>query len=407
MVGVEPWRKAERPGRSLAKGSESSAMEWLPVIGADGLPRPSAAQRKVPRSAAAGGRACLRLACLVAAVLAAVLPASALEPPRTDAERHRRVGELRGPTSATTVAEAAVQGTVFAGGVRWYCSGRNCVESSRSAVPGSGRPHRTTNPSRACAELAAEVGPLRTWWLSGDPMPSMGPVIERCNQDAGATPQGPARDSSRFRFGQSDGQFWLEDAQDAVRHEVPSSWVLSAEEAQQESEASVSSIDFVTQVQEFALRPRLIGLRVSSYAIAREGSAQAAAGRDVFLLFDDRLKIVSDSGVRLGVTQRRDRAQGQWSATTHRFYLGDASGVEVPSLAVLREDVRCGPRGPRFNASELRWYVYRNDRWVEALLHQDAQPTSSRRSELPPLAFQKSPVRFVNEICAAVVERRT
>ena len=55
---------------------------------------------------------------------------------------------------------------------------------------------------------------------------------------------------------------------------------------EQEQETYVSSLHYGAEVDAFSIGDGQVGLHFASYEIQTEGSAQAAAGRDVFLVLD-------------------------------------------------------------------------------------------------------------------------
>jgi hypothetical protein len=316
---------------------------------------------------------------------------------------------VRYALAVETEQDARIQGTVFAAGQRWICLGNRCTghEIGRAASASLQR----------CRELSAEVGRVRSYF---DGVGRLGESeLAECNRAARGTAGAAAasagdiatahgaRLSQRFSLVQQADAYWLRDA-GGERHRVPSDWIVPAAEAALERESIVSSTAFGPDVQEFALGDGLIALRLASYAIAG-GSAQAAAGRDVFLLFDDGpRKALLDGGLRLGITRSRVRLGGsQWRATSVRFYLGGSRGGAPTDLGVLQEQVRCGPgghAGPQFSAGRVQWYELRDRRWVSAEAPR-GEPESSSRHELPLADLHKSPVQFVTEVCSGLTGR--
>jgi hypothetical protein len=158
-------------------------------------------------------------------------------------------------------------------------------------------------------------------------------------------------------------------------------------------------------VQEFDLGDGHIGLHLSSYAISPDGSAQAAAGRDVFLVFDPQQQRLADGGIRLGVSKRRDRASGAWKARLHRFYLRDVDKDGRTDIGVLAEDTVCMRPGlPSVSAGAVRWHVLRGSGWTHDRNFDGVWPVSSRASELALVGLEKSPTAFVLEACAGATK---
>lgn len=86
---------------------------------------------------------------------------------------------------------------------------------------------------------------------------------------------------------------------------IPREWLVPPQEEKEEEEgAYVSSFNYDTQVQSFPIGNGRIGLHLSSYDFAREGTSHAAAGRDVFLVFDPMSLKIFQGGLRSGITKR-------------------------------------------------------------------------------------------------------
>ena len=185
----------------------------------------------------------------------------------------------RTPVSGET-EDVRPQGAVFGGGLAWTCLGRRC-DSHVLGWPAV-RP--------ACHALVAEVGPVVAF-RAGDRRLSADDVAA-CNQAAAAPPPRPAASEGLTFATRGDG--WQLTLLDQRSLEVPRRWVLIEDEDAIERDAYVQSTVFDAAVQAFPIGDGRTGLRVTSYAIAAEGSAQAAAGRDVFLVLDREGRAVSD-----------------------------------------------------------------------------------------------------------------
>jgi hypothetical protein len=73
----------------------------------------------------------------------------------------------------------------------------------------------------------------------------------------------------------------------------------------------------------FAIGDGRTGLHISSYAVQVGGSAQAASGRDVFLIFDPKTLEVRKGGVRRGITKGRLTDRGCFAAKSEHYLIGD------------------------------------------------------------------------------------
>jgi hypothetical protein len=102
----------------------------------------------------------------------------------------------------------------------------------------------------------------------------------------------------------------------------------------------VSSFQYGEEVWAFPIGNGQTGLHLSSYAIQKEGSAQAAAGKDIFLVFDPRSSRIFRGGIERGVTKERVRSQGCFSASAESYFVGDIDAdcdAKIPSGSHLTE----------------------------------------------------------------------
>ena len=65
----------------------------------------------------------------------------------------------------------------------------------------------------------------------------------------------------------------------------------------------VSSVLYSTQVTSFPIGNGKIGLHLSSFDWQKDGSAHAAAGRDVFLIYDAKSSTLAIGNLHLGITK--------------------------------------------------------------------------------------------------------
>ena len=101
---------------------------------------------------------------------------------------------------------------------------------------------------------------------------------------------------------------------------IPRTWLISPQEERDEEEETVSSIRFDRQVASFPIGNGEIAVVLSSYDMMREGSMQAASGRDVFLIYDPTSKRLLPGRLNLGVTKGRSFGEGCWYAQMVHFY---------------------------------------------------------------------------------------
>jgi|SRR5579859_926169 len=193
-----------------------------------------------------------------------------------------------------------------------------------------------------------------------------------------------------FRLLQRSGHFSLRFASRGGTKEIviPRAWLVPPkEEADEESDAFVSSFNYDPQVQSFAIGDGRIGLHVSSYESGDEGSAMAAAGRDVFLIFNPKTLELREGGVRRGITKTRVRDRGCFAAKSERYLIGDIDGDRSTDIGVVQEELQCIERsdgwmaGPFYKQFPIVWYVLQRNLWTPDPHHDGQIPTHYQ--ELP------------------------
>ena len=212
----------------------------------------------------------------------------------------------------------------------------------------------------------------------------------------------PTVDTSTFRLDESDGEFVLV-SKDSGRNAVTREW-LTIEAAHPVSDY-VSINEYNHRVTAFEVAGGLIGLHLSSYAIQPSGSARAAAGRDVFLIYDRASAVLRPGLINLGLTKWRLRSEGCFAAAFTSFVIADIDGDRHMDVGVSRDEVSC-PRtavdgadvaGPaKYATHPMRWYTFVGDAWAENTTHLGAVPKRGQR-RLPMIGLSKSPVEFVRE----------
>ncbi|MGH9361097.1 MAG: hypothetical protein ACRD2T_04215 [Thermoanaerobaculia bacterium] len=183
---------------------------------------------------------------------------------------------------------------------------------------------------------------------------------------------------------------------------VPLAWLEPEAVRKEEENHYVSSLEWGRPVIAFPLGDGRVGLHLSSYTIAKEGSAMAAAGRDLFLIHDPGGKPLR-LGLDLGRTKGRVRVDGCFAAWYHRLLLGDVDCDGRLDLGVVEERIDCGDAEneeetpylvPSVRTGALRWFVLGDEGWRE-------RPGFSGRlacfgmRDLPPLGLNQSPVDWL------------
>jgi len=144
---------------------------------------------------------------------------------------------------------------------------------------------------------------------------------------------------------------------------IPRDWLIPPEEEKEEADHYVSSFHYDSQVTLFAIGNGQIGLHLSSYEVNDEGSAAAAAGRDVFLIYDPRKSVVLKGLMHLGISKQRVRTDGCPTAKAAHFLVADINGDDLTDLGAVSEELKCdreddiSPR-PLYTQAPIHWYVF-------------------------------------------------
>jgi len=144
---------------------------------------------------------------------------------------------------------------------------------------------------------------------------------------------------------------------------IPRDWLIPPPEEKEEEDHYVSSFKYDSQVTAFAIGKGQIGLHLSSYAANDEGSAAAAAGRDVFLIYDPRKSVVLKGLMHLGISKERVRGAGCPTAKAAHFLVTDINRDGWTDLGVVWEELKCdreedlSPQ-PLYTQARIRWYVF-------------------------------------------------
>ncbi len=214
-------------------------------------------------------------------------------------------------------------------------------------------------------------------------------------------------DMTSFRLERGQDGYTLRYAQNGFIA-IPEVWLVPPDELEDEAEAYVSSFNYDEQVTAFPIGDGRKGLHVSSYEIQREGSARAAAGRDVFLVLDEKAKVLYQGGLALGITKERVRIMGCVFARFHGFIIGDINNDRLIDIGVTKEEVKCEEVydkeqgvdrmvGPSYVKHPIRWYLFVGDSWKHKPDYDGKLPRAGYL-KLPLIGLEKSPVDFVKEL---------
>jgi hypothetical protein len=181
-------------------------------------------------------------------------------------------------------------------------------------------------------------------------------------------------------------------------------WLVPPDEVEEDELSCVSSFNYDERVTAFQIGDGRKGLHVSSYDIQKAGSAQAGAGRDVFLIFDEKNKTIHPGGLAAGVTKWRVRQEGRFCAEFHSFMIGDINNDRLIDIGVIKEEIVCLLTGPSDNQEPVRWYVFEDNRWKNLHNFVGKFP-STGQLKLPLIGMAMSPVDFVRQICPTREQR--
>lgn len=236
--------------------------------------------------------------------------------------------------------------------------------------------------------VASVLSPAET--LSQEPMPVAGPS---------APTTSASLTTNQFILVTTPNGFVLQFASRGKKKQIPipREWLVLPEEEKEEEDAFVSSFKYKRQITSFDIGNGQIGLHVSSFDLMTEGSAQAAAGRDVFLTYDGNSSVLGRGNLDLGITKKRVRDGGCFSAEMSHFLLADMNRDGLTDIGVIREEISCDPAaegGPAlYEQRPVRWYVYTPDGWKEDSQNSGNLPVNY--SELPLIGIDLGPVDYV------------
>lgn len=195
-------------------------------------------------------------------------------------------------------------------------------------------------------------------------------------QTAILSPQNQAFSTGQFRLLTRPRRFALRFVSNGRTEQaaIPRDWLIPPQEEKEEEEAAyVSSFSYDTEVQSFPIGNGQIGLHLSSYDIEREGTGHAAAGRDVFLIFDPKSLLVTRGGIERGVTKWRVRSEGCLGAASEHYVLADIDQDARVDIGVVTEEIQCVEKynkdedkewmEPTYKQSPALWYVFRDSVW--------------------------------------------
>ena len=184
---------------------------------------------------------------------------------------------------------------------------------------------------------------------------------------------------------------------------VPREWFITPREESEEEDSIASSFNFQEQVTSFPIGKGQIGIHLSSFDASSEGSSQAAAGRDLFLIYDSQSSDSLKGHLDFGITKTRARHIGCFLASTSHFLLGDINQDGMTDIGQIREELKCEEyydvkedvdaiQGPFYEQHPVRWYVFQGRRWMLDGRYDGKFP--EQYSGLPLIGIQMSTLDF-------------
>jgi hypothetical protein len=154
---------------------------------------------------------------------------------------------------------------------------------------------------------------------------------------------------------------------------IPREWLVPPEEEEAEIGNYVLSFGYDAPITSFGIGNGRICLHLSSYDLARDGTSHAAAGRDVFLLFNPESLALTKGGIERGVTKWRVRSEGCLSAAAEHYLLADVNGDGLIDVGVIKERIECVEkynkeedkewREPYYEQEPAAWYIFAGNGW--------------------------------------------
>lgn len=221
-------------------------------------------------------------------------------------------------------------------------------------------------------------------------------------QPAGTKPKAIAFSTEGFQLLVERRQFFLQFVSGAKtqRLPIPRNWLIAPQEEKDEEDQAVSSFRFDKHVTSFPIGHGEIGIQLSSYDMMTEGSMQAAAGRDVFLIYDRAAAKLRPGHLNLGITKERVFNEGCWYARMVHFIVSDVNQDGYADIGTIKEEIKCPQgeekwEGDSYEQHPLRWYLYTAGGWKP---EDDGSGWPDTYVELPLIGIETSPVDFVGQI---------
>lgn len=207
--------------------------------------------------------------------------------------------------------------------------------------------------------------------------------------------------TKHFKLISKQEKFILQILSDEEKRQItiPREWLIPPEDEKKEEHAYVSSFNFDEKITSFPVGNGQTGLHLSSFDCQRDGSAQAGAGRDIFLIYDPQSFLVA-KGLDLGATKMRIRYHGCFEARFSHFVLSDINKDGLIDIGVFKEEIKCEididgipKKGSFYELKPVQWHVFKRNHWEHDFSYDGNIP--EQYSELPLIGIIMSPIDFV------------
>jgi hypothetical protein len=184
-------------------------------------------------------------------------------------------------------------------------------------------------------------------------------------------------------------------------------WLMPPDQLEEDEMSYVTSFNYNNDIHSFPISENIVGLHISSYAIQNRGSANAAAGRDLFFIFDTNSMKLTPGKIYLNITKHRVRSMGCFWANFSNFYIYDINNDGFTDLGIITEKIWCEHEndqraeresisGPFYHKQSIKWYIFQLTSWqYNTKLNQN---NPDNLIKLPLIGLSKSPVEFLIEI---------
>lgn len=204
----------------------------------------------------------------------------------------------------------------------------------------------------------------------------------------------------RFSLQSSNKPFYLTvtKGKDRLRINISKEWLMNVHDGEEDS-SDVSPYKYEKNVTPFLVGDDRVGIHISSCDVNDEGSIHAAAGKDVFLIYNPKKNRLQKGLVDIGITKERYRNFGCFKAKSSHFILADINNDGLTDLGIVREEIVCVGddesglhSSPSYMQELVRWHILKKEGWVHEPEFDGVWPKGY--DELPLIGIVMTPVDF-------------